>query len=98
MHDMSRIVTTPEHAVPHDLARHELRVQAVTVGVADVALAVLQPGPGVVTPSVTRHVSRGKRHAAPVLAAVHRPVAEVGGAVALPLPVDPLAGVVHPGL
>ena len=50
---MSRIVTTPEHAVPHDLARHELRVQAVTVGVADVALAVLQPGPAVVTPIVT---------------------------------------------
>ena len=95
---MSRIVTTPEHAVAHDLARHELRVQAVTVGVADVALAVLQPGPGVVTLSVTCHVSRVKRHAAPVLAAVDRPVAEVGGAVTLPLPIDSLAGVVHPGL
>ena len=59
LHDMSRIVTTPEHAVAHDLARHELRVQAVTVGVADVALAVLQPGPGVVTLSVTCHASRG---------------------------------------
>ena len=62
LHDMSRIVTTPEHAVAHDLARHELRVQAVTVGVADVALAVLQPGPGVVTLSVTCHVSSVTRH------------------------------------